>query len=294
VTIFHQSYQEAQLRWLEDIRAALAVENYSIQGVVIANGVRSVLDGMILSTGQGVWDGVPLERGDLGSADVMFRLRLRGGPELRAPRQHALATHFTMAYGRGQGGLVASTPIPRDVPMVETPAGRIDLSPIVLQRTVLAPESDATELLDAMAPSPFISAGTRWVNRASGEIVEVSRMGRSDDRGETVVHFKRVSNDLEANMVLLQRDFETMFRPFGPEVSKKAREAVVEVLKDEEWEHIESTEAVTIDSVDTKRNLVIVLGRDQKRRSVPMLDFVNAKWRKIIRKTAYQRLMEDD
>jgi hypothetical protein len=100
---------------------------------------------------------------------------------------------------------------------------------------------------------------------------------------------------MEVNLVLLLRDFESMFRPFTHETPRSTVERVAEVLKDEEWEHIESLAVVRIDTVDTKRNLVVVLDKE-KRRSVNMIDFVNGKWRKIIRRTAYARLLdlEDD
>jgi hypothetical protein len=139
------------------------------------------------------------------------------------------------------------------------------------------------------------------VNNSNGDIVEVAYLGRSTDGSEPVVHFKRISDTLESNQMMLLRDFETMHRVFAHDTTKRReRETVVEVLKDEEWEHVESGEVVRIDSVDTKRNLVIVMGGattptvSAKRRSVPMLDFVNAKWRRIVRKTAFARLMEDD
>lgn len=181
---------------------------------------------------------------------------------------------FQMMYGARPG--VPNIPVPTPAPAEASPR-------------------ESNGLLAEMAPTPFISKGTRWVNSSTGDIVEVAYLGRSTEiPHEPVIHFRRVSDDMEVNQLLLQRDFETMFRPYTQETTPKNRpEAVVEVLKDEEWEHVESGEVVRIESVDTKRNLVIVVAKE-RRKSVPMLDFVNAKWRRIVRKTAFERLMEDD
>ncbi len=276
---------QAMLDTLNDVRVRLAVENYSIQDITTSGPVYRIFESATRGElpGRTSYAGIPIAGSMTFTSDhpanTVMRLRLGGGPEHRAPprieRQQAMMANFGLVYG----GAERQAEIQRtNVPMPSAEATA----------------ADTTGFLEEMAPTPFVSKGTRWVNRSTGDIVEVDHLGRSTEGGEPVVHFKRVSDSLEVNTVLLQRDFETMFRPFTQEGNfKRSTESVVEVLKDEEWEHVESGEAVKIDSVDTKRNLVIVVAKD-KRKSVPMLDFVNAKWRKIVRKTAFARILEDD
>ena len=45
--------------------------------------------------------------------------------------------------------------------------------------------------------------------------------------------------------------------------------------------------------MDLKRNLIVVEGKG-KRQSLPILDFQKGKWKRLIRRTAYDRLLEDE
>ena len=299
----------AMLDVLVEARVQLAVENYRIEEITSAPSVFHVFERLTREAGPGPdptqprpvsYAGVPIRNGlDFYSQNpigTLLRVQLAGGPEHRPPprleRQQAMNVNFGLMYG-------GEAPVPAPPPPVPVPypVGNFEIGsqrPYQDGRaegTVGVNRTDAGGLLDSMAPAPpYISQGTRWVNRSSGEVVEVDHLGTSTDSNEPVVHFKRVSDDMEVNLVLFQRDFSAMFRPYTQE-TPRIEERVVEVLKDEEWEHVESHAVVKVDSVDTKRNLVVVLDKD-KRRSVPMLDFVNAKWRKIVRRTSYDRLLE--
>jgi hypothetical protein len=286
---------------LNDVRARLAVENFRVEEISTNLAwVYSVFDGLDGNAHRGasvrpLYAGIPIALGQMLSPEptnTILRLRLTGGPEyrtaprrMRTDRNAAMSAGFDLAYG-GQRDA--------DGNIVGTPVGNMGMIGQRPRATTVEQAQAAYDLLDEMAP-PYVSQGTRWVNRSNGEVVEVDHLGASTDNGETVVHFRRVSDDMEVNLVLLLRDFESMFRPFTHETPRSTVERVAEVLKDEEWEHIESLAVVRIDTVDTKRNLVVVLDKE-KRRSVNMIDFVNGKWRKIIRRTAYARLLdlEDD
>lgn len=141
--------------------------------------------------------------------------------------------------------------------------------------------------------TPFVAVGQKWVQRKTGDILEVTRVQPTDDRTTTAVHFRRVSDGVESSSAMVLEDFLAECRPFTQKNSAPAPVPSVFVLQDEEWEHIESGEVVKIDSVDSKRDLVIVAQKDSKRRSVALFEFVNAKWRKIVRRTAYARLLDD-
>jgi hypothetical protein len=302
---------------MNEVRVRLLGEYFTVENIETSTTLYRALWARQLVSGDGVsvderavYSGIPISgQGNFAQNNppgTIFRLRLRGGPEHRpppAPRfsvtarqaEESLAS-LTLPANPVQGQQVSLRDIPSPGNLTIQAQGQTVIqgwtfpanAPFGSQQVS---DADTNGLLSEMAP-PYVSKGTRWVNRSTGDIVEVDHLGRSTDGGDPIVHFKRISDTHESNSVVLQRDFENMFRPFAQETPKIA-ERVVEVLKDEEWEHGESGEVVRIDQVDTKRNLVIVMASD-KRRSVPMLDFVQAKWRKIVRKTAYARLLEDD
>jgi hypothetical protein len=155
---------------------------------------------------------------------------------------------------------------------------------------------DETALMTAMAPTPYAAVGQRWVNRSTGDLVEVTRVQPTDDRSTQAVHFRRIADGIESSQALVLEDFLRECRPYVAKSSAPVQVPVVEVLKDEEWEHRDSGEVVTIDTVDTRRDLVVVVQKEGKRRSVPLYEFANAKWRKIVRRTSFDRLLdlEDD
>jgi hypothetical protein len=308
----------AILDTLNAVRVALSVENYHIQeistsgtyyGLFEAEVARQVSEvsgdrPRVDSPGMVVYAGLPIRNSFTFRADnpmlTLMRLQLGGGPELRPGRP--LPRDMEERLSQLQQA-VPGLPTPPGVftePVAVRPANTVSMyasgrETFSMALTRVSP-ADPTELLAEMHSTPFVSKGTRWSNRSNGEIVEVTELGRSTDRGDTVVHFKRISDDLEAGVVLMQLDFVTLYKPMDePAAMAKLREeSIVEVLKDEEWEHIDSGETGVIDAVDTKRNLVVIIGKDTKRRTVRMIEFVNNKWRKIVRKTAYARLLEDD
>jgi hypothetical protein len=278
---------------VNELRVRLSVENYTIRQIVVGPHIFRWFElnhGSRPNDAPGapvVWfGGINVHQSSTFSTDhpqgTLLCVYLRGGPDFAAPPRRT-----------------AQVTLARD-PDAPTP-GVASIGPISLTGTTVLPD-----LADAMAiprcndigdPVPFVSQGTRFVNRGTGDVVEVARIGTTTDGAESVVHFRRISDEMrEPSSMLLLRDFELMFRPYAETAPRGVRreEHVVDVLKDEEWEHIESHDIVRIDSVDTKRSLVIVVVSKEKRKSIPMRDFVEAKYRKIVRKTAYARLMEDD
>jgi hypothetical protein len=303
---------------LNDVRVALSVENYYIQEITTTPQTYRVFEA---ATFQGatpaqrenlrditgdvvVYAGLPI-RNPAGFVqemprDTLLNLRLGGGPEHRLLPPERPDPTFPPPTNGSVGVAMQigdqSTPIqttlgPSERVLIERPEnvdfinGNFSFPPVTL-------ESSGDELLDTMNISAFISKGSRWVNRGSGQIVEVSHMGRATDSGDPVVHFKPISDDHAANTVALQPDFEALYRPLVPETTGRD-EPIIEILKDEEWEHVETGDTVVIEAVDTKRNLITVVAKD-RRRSVRMIDFVNNKWRKIVRRTAFARVLDLD
>ncbi len=289
---------------LNEVRVALTMGNFTIQEIAASNAVWRVVENEVLATGGTttpgsplvVYAGLPFRNNPAFSlenpAHALLRLNLTGGPDFRRPEptplQVARAEGMNENFRRLYGPQAALDEVDRRAAEAQQGAQQILgearnlLSQLQGGQVHTQPNPEANGLLAEMnPPPPFVGKGTRWVERSTGDLVEVSYLDKATD-GDTVVHFKRVSDNLGANAVLLQRDFETLFRPYTVEPTRS--EPVIEILKDQEWEHVESGEVVRIDNVDTKRNLVTVEAKD-KRRSVPMLDFVNAKWRKVVRKT---------
>lgn len=275
---------------LNDLRVSLSVENYHIEEITTFPRIWRIFDEVVIreagTHGRDdllVYAGLPIRNNPTFTGNhplhTVLRLALGGGPELRPLR--AIQPAPVRVTPQNQVDRV-------DRPLVQTIPSTVTLP---IDAALVSP-MDTNNLLADMLPTPFVSVGTRWADRKSGSIVEVSRMGKSSE-GEPVVHFRHISDDVEASTILLLVDFEEHFKSIYPETSAR-EEAVVEVLKDEEWEHIESGETVTIDSVDTKRNLVVVQSSKTRRRSVRMAEFVDGKWRRIVRRTAFARILEDD
>ena len=286
-------------------------------GSILEPGRTGYLDTVTL------YAGIPVRAlHDANGPTPSIRLRLAGGPEFRAPvrparqmlgplvpnveglpvsgvtRFNDIVLQRTLpaptpvgvtagAYVVGDPHFVGVIPPRQDYPFRVSPEETVALRQRLNDHGLGA-------LLEEMAPTPFVTKGSQWRNGSTGDIVVVDRLGQSTESPETVVHFRRVSDDMKTGMVLLQRDFETMFKPYTQErLYAKEDKSSVEVLKDEEWEHVESGITVIVESVDLKRNLIVVEGKG-KRQSLPILDFQKGKWKRLIRRTAYDRLLEDE
>ena len=305
---------------LDDTRVQLLGENYRIEEIQTAEtrfqqifdfyhrvsspdraGATGYLDTVTL------YAGIPVRLVLTDGASGALRLRLAGGPEFRAParQNRAVTALIPNVEGRPVDGvtrfddivLQRTVPAPGTVYIADQPHF-VGIIPTRVDRPFRVESEAAAQtigaLLEEMAPTPFVTKGSQWKNSSTGDIVVVDRLGQSTENRETVVHFRRVSDDMKTGMVLLQRDFETMFKPYTQERPYAKEDKIsIEVLKDEEWEHNDSGITVIVESVDTKRNLVVVEGKG-KRQSLPLLDFQKGKWKRLIRRTAYDRLLEDE
>ena len=274
-----------------------------------------------------LYAGIPVRNVNIqGNPSADLHLRLTGGPEFRrpAPRPAVLSALVPNVEGRPIDGVTRfdditfqrTYPAPTRIEALGPVNGIYAVSepefvgvlPTRQDRPIRTPqemrvletrieEQGLVALLEEMTPTPFVSKGSRWRNSSTGDIVEVDRLGRSTEGSrEPVVHFRRVSDDMGTGMVLLQRDFETMFKPFTVERTRGDNKITVEVLMGEEWEHVESGATIIVASVDTKRNLVISepSTTHSKGRTIPLLDFSNGKWKRLIRRTAFERILDLD
>lgn len=141
-----------------------------------------------------------------------------------------------------------------------------------------------------------IGDGSRWAQRKSGLLIEVVRCERTTDRSLMVVFRALEEHDVGHTHRMLQRDFLRHHRPYQEVVQtiKDVPSPTVIVLANEEYESVNG-ESIIVVSVDTKRAMVMVEEPlSKRRRQIGLVEFAGDQWRKIVRKTAYDRLNSDD
>jgi len=141
-----------------------------------------------------------------------------------------------------------------------------------------------------------IPENSRWTQRKSGLLLEVVRCERTTDRSLMIV-FRALSDVNTAHTYrMLHRDFLRHHRPYEETVLpvRDIPAPNVIVLVGEEWESANG-ESIIIYSIDAKREMVQVEEPvSKRRRQIGLVEFAGAQWRKVVRKTAYDRLNADD
>lgn len=143
------------------------------------------------------------------------------------------------------------------------------------------------QMPDEQEAKRILSPGQRWLRKGQGQTVEVIAIEQG------AVAFKAE----EQNFRMTIEDFLALHRPFRFNDSG-ATPALVEPLPElspgDEWTGVEGT--VTVVDVDSKRELVTVRWAHggQKTSRLDLRQFAGDKWRKVIRKTAYQRLLDEE
>jgi hypothetical protein len=132
-----------------------------------------------------------------------------------------------------------------------------------------------------------------WIQRASGDLVVVIDLFKATD-GSDVVSFKRSSaEEVEPAVTMSRRDFLIYHRPHKPSTAEQSK-PLVEVSVDEEWE-CQDGSAMIVTEVDARKE--IVFGDDtktRKHRQIPFGQFALGRWRKIIRRSVYERLRKPE
>jgi hypothetical protein len=143
---------------------------------------------------------------------------------------------------------------------------------------------------------PLVSLQQRWVLRRSGDIVEVVSLAPAVD-GTPMVHARRGTDETILRMQL--EDFYNESVPYVPPARRAQTTAVPNrerLVENDEWENTTTGQTGVIESIDHRRELIILRLNEGLRRSVVFGDFLgpSAQWRKLIRRTAYERLLLDD
>lgn len=157
------------------------------------------------------------------------------------------------------------------------------------------PELELPEEVQEQEALVAVPDGSRWTQRASGNVIEVERVVRSQD-GEAVVRYRRMTDDpINPTMSMLRRDFLQNHTPFIlPDSTSPGTPLPIDVASGDEWES-SNGDIIIIATVDPKREIVQAEERTSKRRRmIAFVEFTNGRWRKIVRRTAYDRLMQSD
>ncbi len=161
---------------------------------------------------------------------------------------------------------------------------------LVSSNSRIVPESSSTETGASEVPT----AGSLWINRSTGDLVEVVSHSTGAFNVEAVV-FRLVSggdNIPEPQNTMLWNDFLSHHQLRSP--SPLGPEPTVIPAPGEEWEHVDKTEIV-IFSVDLKLQIVSFVDQSTKyRRSLPLHEFSTNNWRRIVRRTAFEHIMDDE
>ncbi len=136
--------------------------------------------------------------------------------------------------------------------------------------------------------------GSLWVNRASGDLVEVVARPSSSQGTEAIV-FRRASSseDIpEPQNTMIYADFINLHRAWS---AGEITEPYVLPIPGDEWEHVTDKTTIEIITLDIAREIAHVVERKVKRRrSIPLREFGTGNWRKIVRRTLFEHLMDDE
>lgn len=137
---------------------------------------------------------------------------------------------------------------------------------------------------DIPAEPRLVQPGSRWVHRGTGSSVEIASVEND------IVSFRQE----EQVFRMLLDDFVKFHRPFTIEGIPTDPLPDIDIAVDEEWEGPEGL--VRIVTIDSKREIVTVTWSGERKRTAPLSlrEFGTGKWRKIQRRTVFQRLLDDD
>ena len=138
-----------------------------------------------------------------------------------------------------------------------------------------------------------IERDSQWVQRKTGCRVEVVETLKAMDGSEVISSRRRAADGLEPSVSMTREDFLNLHRPHNPSSEKpEPAKPTIEVSIDEEWGNQDGS-SIVVTHVDPRKE--IVYGDDtqsKKHRSVPFSQFSAGVWRKIVRKSVYDRLRQ--
>jgi hypothetical protein len=123
--------------------------------------------------------------------------------------------------------------------------------------------------------------------------------GGTDPNEDTVVTYNRPADDpdrrFRSKLNMLRKDFLKFHRPYEPTQDNPPSEplVVVDICDGDEWESVNG-DSVRVVSVNPRKTTAVVEDSAKRRREVPFKELASGRWRKIVRRTAYERLLDDN
>ncbi len=145
-------------------------------------------------------------------------------------------------------------------------------------------------------PPVTVVEGTRWVQRKSGLVVEVVRLEHSQDEDRTQIVVYRPADADSSTQRMVLTDFTRFHRMYSDVLDQTTIHSIppVQLTIGEEWASLEG-DLVVILGVDLRKESVLVeVPETKQRRTISLTQFAGARWRKVVRKSAYDRILDDD
>lgn len=154
----------------------------------------------------------------------------------------------------------------------------------------------ASASADATIAETSVEKESVWVQRASGDLMVVLDFIKAQDGSDAISFRRSAAEDIEPAVTMTRRDFLMHHRPFitAAEVEASPTKPPIEVTIDEEWE-CQDGSGMIVTQVDFRREFVY--GEDLKtkrRRQIPFTQFMAGRWRKIVRRSIYDRLRKPE
>ena len=193
---------------------------------------------------------------------------------------------------RGGPGVVyaASEPeyVGRYTPQGEIPVGRVSDFRVGTQMT---PEERGAATRAIPIP-PYVDEGQQWVQRGTGDLLVV-RMVVTDEMGQTMVRLGPAHDPAGTLLTMTMADFLERCSLFQSKAPLSLTDPVP-IQVGEEWEHRATRDYASIRGIDLARHKVYIQMQDGKTRSVSLHEFTDTRWRKVTRRTAFERLLDDE
>lgn len=247
---------------------------------------------------------------------MQFSVDLGAAPEQIREHFHAIVRIRTnisrpqpvqrLGGSPNRGGVIGSThnpvrpaPVPAD-PMVFRATGLVspEQAQAEVMRRAFHERQEREDLFETPTPAetPIVDIAvdkeSMWVQRASGDLVVVIDVLKATDGTDAISFRRSTAEDLEPSVTMTKRDFIIHHRKYSPSSDEAAKSdpPMIEVSIDQEWE-CQDGSAMQITQVDFKRE--IVFGDDlktKKHRQIPFAQFAAGRWRRIIRRSVYDRI----
>jgi hypothetical protein len=162
-------------------------------------------------------------------------------------------------------------------------------------------EMDRAERDDVLTdpkPNAVIEKNSRWIHRDTASVVTVTNVLRTEDGSEAIGFRQDIGGGiLVPTMTMLRADFLTNYLPQHEENSEvfQPEPPPFDISVNEEWECLSDGSCIVVTEVDfIKENVFGEDTKTKKPRKIPLSLFLKKRWRKIVRRSIYDRIRNPD